>query len=101
MVDMLRDMWEDGWVGRSILALLILMVALIPLGIWAAVEEQKEWETFSAAHECKVVGRMSGSTQTGVGYGVTANGQFGTVVTTTSTPSKTGYLCNDGVTYWR
>jgi hypothetical protein len=48
-----------------------------------------------------VVGRMSGSTQTGVGYGVTANGQFGTVVTTTSTPSKTGYLCNDGVTYWR
>lgn len=98
MVDMLRDIWNDGWVGRSILVLPILMVALI---IWAAVEEQKEWEAFSATHECKVVGRMSGSTQTGVGYGVTANGRFGTVVTTTSTPSKTGYLCNDGVMYWR
>ena len=101
MVDMLRDMWDDGWVYRSILALLLLVVALIPLGIWAAVEEQKEWEAFSVAHECKVVGRMRGSTQTGVGYGMTSNGKFGTVVTTTSTPDKTGYLCNDGVTYWR
>lgn len=101
MVDILRDMWDDGLVVRSMLALLILVGTLISLGIWAAVEEQKEWEVFAATHECKVVGHMSGSTQTGVGYGMTANRQFGTMVTTTSTPSKTGYLCNDGMTYWR
>ena len=105
---MLRDMWDDGWVGRLLLVTLVLLAALliftvisIPLAIKAAREEQKQWEVFSATHECKVVGQMSGSTQMGTGFGVTANGQVGTVVTTTSIPSKTGYLCNDGVTYWR
>ncbi len=44
-----------------------------------------------------LVGQMSGSTHTGVAVG--ANGQIGTVVTVTL--GKTGYLCSDGVTYWR
>lgn len=98
---MLRDMWNDGWVGRSFLALIVFMAALIPLWVWALIEENRQWEAFSAAHECKVVGHMSGSTQPGIGFGVTANGQTGTMITTTSIPSKTGWLCNDGVTYWR
>lgn len=77
------------------------MMALIPLLIWALIEENKQWEAFSVSHECKVVGQMSGSVQSGVGFGTGVNGQAGTVITTTSIPSKTGYLCNDGVTYWR
>lgn len=101
MREMIKDMWDEGWLGRLLFALIILTVLLIPLSIWAVVEEGRQWETFSVTHECKVVGQMSGSTQSGVGFGVAANGQVGTVITTTSTPSKTGYLCNDGVTYWR
>ena len=101
MREMIKDMWDDGWLGRSLLALIILTVLSIPLSIWGVVEEGRQWETFSVAHECKVVGQMSGSTQSGVGFGAAANGQVGTVITTTSIPSKTGYLCNDGVTYWR
>jgi len=101
MREIIKDMWDEGWLGRSLLALIILTVLSIPLLIWAKVEESRQWETFSAAHECKVVGQMSGSAQPGLGFGVAANGQVGTVITTTSIPSKTGYLCNDGVTYWR
>ena len=103
--DFVRDFWEGGWTGRLLLALMLFVVVIIPvaakLSLAAKIQEQEKWDAFSKAHECKVVGRMNGSAQTGVGYGMAANGQFGTVITTTSIPSKTGYLCNDGVTYWR
>jgi hypothetical protein len=97
---MFREMLED-WPGRFLLLLLCACFAMVPLLIWAAIVEGKEWEAFAAAHDCKVIGRMSGSSSTGVGFGVMANGQTGTVITTSTTPPKTGYACNDGVTYWR
>jgi len=100
-MELIKDMWNDGWSGRLVLVFLIFLVLLIPVVIYGSVKEQERWEEFSAAHACKKVSEMSGSTQTGVGFGMTANGQMGTVVTTTSTPSKTGWLCEDGVTYWR
>ena len=100
-MELIKDMWNDGWTGRLILAFLIFVVMLIPAVIYGSVKEQERWEEFSRAHACKKVGEMSGSIQSGVGFGMTANGKMGTVVTTTSTASKTGWLCNDGVTYWR
>lgn len=99
-MDMLRDMLQD-WPGRIFLLLIVVLVAMIPLIIYAMHEEAKEWAAFAKAHDCKVVGRMSGSTSTGLGVGVMPNGQIGTVMTTSTTPAKTGYACNDGVTYWR
>ncbi len=56
---------------------------------------------FAATHDCVKVGQMKGNSVTGVGYGMTANGTMGTVVTTTVEPEKIGWRCNDGVTYWR
>lgn len=104
-MELIKDMWNCGWPERLMLAVIIFMVLLMVLlmvaVIYESVKEQERWEEFSAAHACKKVGEMSGSTQTGVGFGMTANGQMGTLVTTTSTPSKTGWLCDDGVTYWR
>lgn len=100
-MEMIKDMWNDGWPGRLILALLIFVV-LLPLAvIYGVMKEQEQWDAFAAAHACKKVGEMSGITQTGVGFGMAASGQIGPVVTTSSTPSKTGWLCDDGVTYWR
>ena len=61
------------------------------------IHNQAEWERFSAAHECKVVGKMSGDVFNTVSVG--GNGQVSVGVGSTS--SKTGYACNDGVTYWR
>lgn len=100
-MQLLRDMWNDGWPGKLLLAMLVLLLLLIPAAIYASIQEAKQWDAFSVAHKCKKVGHMKGSVQTGVGYGIAGNGQFGTVVTTSSTPDKNGWLCDDGVTYWR
>lgn len=81
--------------------LLLTWIIGIPALIYLAVAEANAWAEFSEEHECQVVGRMSGSVNTGTGVGVTTTGEVGSVFTTTYTPSKTGYLCNDGVTYWR
>lgn len=100
-MELLRDMWDDGWMGRLLLALIVFLVLLIPAAIYGSIQEAKEWEAFSVAHNCKKVGHIKGDVQTGVGFGMTANGQVGTVITTSSTPDKNGWLCDDGVTYWR
>lgn len=99
-MNMLRDMLED-WPGRLLLLLTVALAATISLAMYAMYEEAKEWASFAKAHDCRVVGRMSGTTSTGLGVGVMPNGQVGTVMTTSTTPAKTGYACNDGVTYWR
>lgn len=81
------------WLMFVLGAFLVLFLVL------AAVEDQREWETFAATHECRVVGQMRGSTGTGVGPIIGGSG--GVAVTSTYIPGKTGYACNDGVTYWR
>lgn len=101
MVGIIRDMWEGGAPGRFALGVILFSLAMIPVAIWESIVEQEEWDTFAEAHSCKVVGKMNGSVQTGVGYGVTSGGKMGTVMTTTTIPDKTGYICDDGVTYWR
>jgi hypothetical protein len=64
--------------------------------ITATIAENKRWHVYAAAH-CKVVGRMDGDVGTGITS--TGNGQVGFAVVTT--PDKIGYLCDDGMTYWK
>jgi hypothetical protein len=89
----------------AIFAIAVLLVLLLFVLIHAVIEEEKEeekeWQAFSVAHNCKVAAMEKGHLSTGVGYGMTANGKFGTVITATQTPDKTAWLCDDGVTYWR
>lgn len=82
-------------------AIVFFILSMIAGLVWLMIQEGKQWAAFSETHHCKKVGEMSGSTQTGVGIGVTANGHMGTVITTSVTPCKTSWLCDDGVTYWR
>lgn len=72
-------------------------VLAIVLAGYLAVKDGERWQEFSETHDCKKVGETSGSTS--IGYGIAANGQGGMV--STYTPGKTGWACNDGVTYWR
>jgi len=66
--------------------------ALVGLAAGLAVMEQNQWEAFAAKHECKEVGKIAG--HTAYGY---YNGKYQTYWV----PSKTTYLCNDGVEYTR
>ena len=73
------------------------IVMMVPLIVYSTIQEQKQWERFASVHDCKVVAKERSRTTTG--YGIAPNGTYGTV--TTTIPSKTAWLCDDGVTYWR
>jgi hypothetical protein len=78
------------------LLVLASMAAILFLAYLAYLSE-KEWLTFAEAHKCQKVGEISDSYVTGVG--VSATGQA--VITTGVIPGKTGFSCNNGITYWR
>lgn len=58
---------------------------------------KSEWEKFSEAHGCQVIGRMDATG--GSELTMTMSGKMALV--DTSVPAKIGYKCNDGLTYWR
>lgn len=73
------------------------IVVLVALGAFATVYDALEWDRFKIAHNCKVIGEISGSTS--VGVGISSNGSPSVVPV--YTPGKTGYACDDGKQYWR
>lgn len=97
----IKFMWHGGAEGKFFLSVFIIFFSTIPLIIYLEVRDSEQWESFSEEHKCQKVGHIKGRSQSGVGFGATANGGFGTVITTTSEHDKTGWLCDDGVTYWR
>jgi hypothetical protein len=77
--------------------LLICVVCILFVGLMVALfqalaADQKQWEAFKAEHHCHVVTRIKGSTS--VGYG----GKNPVII---QEPDKTGWLCDDGITYVR
>lgn len=81
-----------GFMGAVTVGLIVIMCVVL-------ANEERRWQEFKAAHECKVVGRMSGDVTTTVAPIIGGNGgvAFGVSVS----PDKTGWQCNDGITYWR
>lgn len=77
--------------------LTFLMVAVIGLLIGFAIKsslaERSAWEEFASKHNCRVVGNQKGAAQMGIS-------SSGSVVTVFEA-DKVGFLCDDGVTYWR
>ena len=89
--------WKGGFHITGLAICFILLAVGIWLALWSEAEDQRQWQAFVEAHECRVVGKVSGSTYVGVG-----GDSKGAVVTTVIISSdKTSYSCNDGVTYWR
>lgn len=95
---MSRGMDSVEWLLVGLGAFVALLLGVM---IWAAVVEENQWQAFKATHDCKVVGKTTSTTSTGFQTVIGPNGQVGMGPVTTVTPSKTGWLCNDGVTYWR
>ena len=83
----------------DILALLTLSLLVIFTGllIYFEVQDVNKWIVFSKAHGCIVSEEMSGDVSPTTTMSI--SGQVG--VGTTYTPSKIGYKCDDGKTYWR
>jgi hypothetical protein len=93
MLDAIDDFFPGGVVGLVIAS----VVGLLALAIYASAQENKRWEAFKVAHNCKVVAHIKGHTDIAPGFSSSGNVTF----TTISTPDKTGWACDDGVTYYR
>ena len=76
---------------------IVLSTLLIGGAVWAVIEEGEKWDTFKIEHRCKVVSKTSSSVANT--YGTGSKGEFTTGVIVIH--GKTGWLCDNGVTYYR
>ena len=88
-----------NWHNFFIAFLLSFVIFLFWGVVHFSIKEQKEWNAFKIAHNCEVIGKKKGQLQTTVMP--ISGGNGGTGVGMTVTPDTTGYLCDDGITYWR
>ncbi|NOT66708.1 MAG: hypothetical protein HOP06_11945 [Methylotenera sp.] len=72
------------------------VACIVGLGL-AIVEAENDWQQFAEAHECKKVAHINGDVFNTFGSDSKGNMTVGIG----SMPDKTGWLCNDGVTYYR
>lgn len=82
--------WGTAGFVAGATALLGIMIALL---VW----EQNQWQEFKVAHKCKAVSHIKGDVFTTVSVSPQAQVMTGVG----STPDKTGWLCDDGITYFR
>lgn len=82
---------------KLVICYLAALVGFIWVLAWAWQMESAAWAEFSAANGCRIA--QSRQSELQVGMVVNANGTVGTVVT--STEAQVGWLCNDGIIYWR
>ena len=76
-------------------AIVLVVMAMV---LYATYLEQKQWEAFSVAHECKLVEVKPSSLQSTTSVDpATGTIQVGTI----HVPEQKAYECNDGVVYWR
>jgi hypothetical protein len=75
----------------------VLVIAAVAGLIYLFVLDGREWESFKEAHHCHIVGKVSGSVVTTPIFG----GDNGVSIGVSTIPSKTGWQCDDGITYWR
>lgn len=97
MIRAFYDWWADYWPP---VALVVVLAALLTVAVWSEMESARQWEDFKQAHDCRLVGHMEGRAVPGVGVGMADKGAT-VVSTTTFEPDREGWLCSDGVTYWR
>lgn len=89
----------------AILSLISVIFALLIFTLFIAArsytKERIAWEEFSIAHNCKKVSYEKGTSSVGMGTGLSSKGNLVPGMVVISSESKTGYLCDDGVTYYR
>jgi hypothetical protein len=78
--------------GGTVLISIVLVVLLAVMAV-AMIADNKEWAKFSAAHKCKKVAEVRGEAFNTIN----SSGSIGIGFTS----DKTGYLCDDGITYFR
>jgi hypothetical protein len=74
----------------------ILLIIVLVFFFFHDRNENKKWDKFKKEHKCKIVSYIDGDTNVGVGIG-----SKGPIPTLSETPDKAGWLCDDGMTYFK
>lgn len=83
---------------KVLIAVVLAVLFLLVVCIYIAYVDEVEWEHFKVEHKCKKVGEI-GPTFSSVVVTNPSTGQPSVVIT--SDGGRTGWLCDDGMTYWR
>ena len=81
--------WYEDYDGIKLWVVYVFAISIISalfifLGYIAKVDNEN-WEHFKRIHNCRKIGETSGTVDSAGHY----------------TPGQEGWLCDDGVTYWR
>ena len=96
---LLKDLMSDG-LGRFVPSSIIMIFILMGFSVKWSLEELRARETFKVNHACEIVAHKKG--QILVNSGVLVVGSSpGVVMTSSSSPDQTAWLCDDNVMYWR
>lgn len=88
---------QQGYIDWVVVLIILVTLGLIWLMVHRAMVDAREWEKFKAAHACKVVAQVPGETFNTIGFGASG----AAVIGIGSTSAKTGWLCDDGITYYK
>ncbi|MGC4059391.1 MAG: hypothetical protein QM749_00430 [Aquabacterium sp.] len=78
--------------------LIILLIAALLIGlIYLGYRQQAEWDAFKVEHKCKVTAHIDGNAFNTYSFDAKGNLNVGVGVN----PDKTGWLCDDGITYFK
>lgn len=103
-----------AWLLRGLTALALLVIEFfwplfwtgVVLGLFAllfaaSAHEAKQWAQFKVDHKCRVTQEMQGDLNVGVTTTTGQNGYVSVSPVITTSPDKVGWLCDDGITYWK
>lgn len=89
---------QRGFYGPLLVVLCVVgLIVLFVVTVFKVRQQNREWAEFKVKHSCKIVAKINGSVTTSAGISSSGN----VVTTPIVIPSKTGWLCDDGITYFR
>lgn len=77
------------------MSVVVLVAVLVPVLIWAKVEEERQWQDFVKQNDCRVIEYVKAKTTTAYVFGK-AGGQI-----QIEEPGRTVFECKGGVRYSR
>lgn len=86
-----------------VVGLLAAAVGIVTVMYMSAqkTEDRHKWDSFIQANECREVERVEKITTYKIGVVASPDGAMHPSVGEVVYPRSVGYLCKDGVTYWR
>ena len=83
------------------LGVIVIIAALVALCLYGTHLELQQWEEFKVAHSCEITQKMKIPLTLNPVVTVGGGGNVGTGITASGGEEKKGWLCDDGIVYWR